>query len=259
MHGGGTIKQGLMRAIPRPLQRRAKAWYYPRMLRNFTEDRWPEAPVVRRLVAPGDHVVDAGANIGYISLLLSRMVGPQGRVHAFEPVPATFELLSSNLRALGLANVEARPVGVSDAAAEVFMQTPDYDGGGENLYESHIVTTPGAGFSARVAPLDEQLGDALSRVTFVKIDVEGHELAAIRGASRLLRAARPALLIEVSGEPDAVGNAATMFDELRSAGYAPYRRTGDVLVPRVAGDREVDYYFLTAETAHRIGAGEVKR
>lgn len=259
MHGAGTIKQGLLRAVPRSLQRRAKAWYYPRMLRRFTEDRWPETPIVRRLVSPGDHVVDAGANIGYISLLLSRLVGPEGRVHAFEPVPATFELLASNLRALGLKNVEARPVGVSDAASDVFMQTPDYAGGGENLYESHIVSEPGAGFAVRVVPLDEALGTAGGRVTFVKIDVEGHELAAIRGARQLLRAVQPALLIEVSGNPDEPGAAATLFAELKDLGYAPFRRSGLTLVPRVAGDREVDYYFLTASAARRAGAGEPSR
>lgn len=233
------------RLVPRAAQRRLKRWYYPRLLRRWSEARWPEARIVRRLVAPGDHVVDAGANIGYISLLLSRIVGPQGVVHSFEPVPATFELLANNLRVLGLANVRARQAAVSDAPGRARMTTPEYADGGENLYESRLVEGSEAGTcEVEVVRLDAALGQDARRVTFVKVDVEGHELAALRGAAGLLEAA-PALLVEVSGDPDAAGSAAAaLFDLLASRGYSPFRMKDGRLFRRRQGDRSVDYFFL---------------
>lgn len=251
------VKQLALKLVPRAAQRRIKKWYYPRLLRGYSEDQWPEARIVRKLVAPGSHVVDAGANIGYISLLLSRIVGPTGVVHSFEPVPQTYELLASNLRALGVANVRAQHKGVSDAPGRAQMSTPDYDGGGENLYESKLVTrgAPGA-FDVELARLDDVLGVDAVRVAFAKVDVEGHELAALRGADRML-AAKPALLIEVSGDPDATGSdAAQLFALLSARGYAAFRFAGGVLHPRRSGDRAVDYFFLTADHRAQL-SGEI--
>ncbi len=236
------------------MQRRLKRWYYPRLLRDYREEQWPEARIVRLLVRPGDHVVDAGANIGYISLLLARMVGPGGVVHSFEPVPATFELLENNMRALGVANVRARRMAVSDAAGRARMTTPDYSGGGENLYESHLVgrAEPGS-FEVETARLDDALGGDAQRVTFVKMDVEGHELTAMRGADKLL-AAQPALLVEVSGDPDAAGsNAAALFELLASRGYAAFRTKDGRLARRTKGDKSVDYFFLTDVHVKKLG------
>lgn len=242
--------------MPRGLVRRLKRWHYPRLLRGYGMERWPESAIVTRLVQPGDHVIDAGANIGYISLLLSRMVGPLGVVHSFEPVPTTHEFLAHNVAALALHNIRVRRVAVSDTPGVARMATPDYVGGGENLYESHLVTDGSAEtgtFEVEVARLDDQLGADADRVTFIKIDVEGHELAALRGANRIL-AARPALLIEVAGDPDAAGSQASeLFAMLFRLGYSPWRLADGQLVRRVAGDRSVDYFFLTeAHFGHRL-------
>lgn len=251
------VKQVVLRLLPRSAQRRIKKWYYPRLLRGYSEERWPEARIVRKLVAPGDHVVDAGANVGYISLILSRIVGPAGIVHSFEPVPQTFDLLENNLRVLGLANVRARRAAVSDSPGRARMATPDYAGGGENLYESKLVGSTVAGsFEVEVVRLADALGADVARVSFVKVDVEGHELAVLRGAEDLL-AARPAWLIEVAGDPDATGSdAAQLFALLAAHGYSPHYFAGGRLIPRSRGDKAVDYFFLTGE--HRVKlSGEI--
>lgn len=246
-----------MRLAPRGMQRRLKRWYYPALLRRWREERWPEARIVRRLVRAGDHVVDAGANIGYIALLLSRIVGPAGVVHCFEPVPVTFDFLSNNLRALGLSNVRAYRAAVSDAAGTARMTTPDYAGGGENLYESHVVAGDAAGtFQVDVVRLDDAVGADAPRVRFVKIDVEGHELAAVRGAERLL-AHRPALLVEVAGDPDETGSrAAALFAHLAERGYAAFRLDNGRLARRAPGDKSVDYFFLGDEHVKQL-AGDI--
>ena len=58
----------------------------------------PEKRLYISILRKGDVVIDAGANVGYFTMLFSDLVGAYGHVHAFEPVPATFSLLSENVR-----------------------------------------------------------------------------------------------------------------------------------------------------------------
>src|SRR3954465_407097 len=62
------------------------------------------ARLIKRLLKPGDHFVDCGANIGYFTLMAARCVGPSGNIDAFEPQAANFERLSANLRRNHLAD-----------------------------------------------------------------------------------------------------------------------------------------------------------
>ncbi len=72
--------------------------------------------VLKQLLRPGDIFVDVGANLGYFSLLGARRVGPEGTVLAYEPVPATFAWLTSNIRLNRCPNIEASQVALSDLA-----------------------------------------------------------------------------------------------------------------------------------------------
>ncbi len=90
----------------------------------------------------------------------------------------------------------------------------------------------------------------------MKIDVEGHEQALINGARVTLQRDRPILLIEVSGDPDESGSsAAVLLADLRDIGYGAYRLDNGVLAAREAGDRRVNYFFLTDEQFERYRAG----
>ncbi|MBA8804629.1 FkbM family methyltransferase [Nocardioides ginsengisegetis] len=132
---------------------------------------------------PGDVFLDVGANIGYFSLLASRVVGPTGNVLAFEAIPSVAQQLEVNLHRNNVGNVTVVRSVVSDVPGlvEVFRGPEDNSGASS--------TVPGAGFSSegRVegVRLDDQPIDA-SRVRGVKIDVEGDELRVLRGSARLL-------------------------------------------------------------------------
>lgn len=218
MNIGSTLKTLVRRCLPRPLRRLAKKLYYPGVLARFREDQWPPASAVRRLVKPGDVVVDAGANIGYVTCLLSRWVGPDGRVVSIEPVPETFGILSSNIRKLGLRNVELHNCALSAEDGEGRMQVPSYDSGGENFYEARVVggegPAPGS-LEVRLRRLDDIVAGVEKPVAFVKMDVEGHEWSAIRGCAWLIRRWRPAFLIELSEGPDR----ALLFRFMEDEGY----------------------------------------
>jgi FkbM family methyltransferase len=246
------------RFLPDGIQTRLKKFYYPRLVRNFQADRWPGAFAVQKLVGAGDTVVDAGANIGYVSALLARWVGTGGRVHAFEPVPETCDLLEHNVEALALHQVTVYPFALSSGSRTARMTIPHYPGGGKNMYESKIVESPGNPqdpdtVTVNTTSLDAVLGGSGSPIAFMKIDVEGHELDVIRGAGSVIRRDHPSLHIEVSGDPDdPTSNAAELVRLLGEHGYSAYVARAGTVQPRKRGDKEVDYLFLCSNHVLRL-------
>lgn len=244
-----SIKSMARRVLPQAFQHQLKKLYYPWLLRRFTGDEWPYTAAVSRRVNPGGVVMDIGANIGYVSLLLSRMVGAQGRVHSIEPVPRTFDLLSSNVRRLGLRNVVTHHYGVSAEDGTARMQIPDYTDGGTNYYEASIVDTDGAArhdaIEIQVRSLDSLCAELAIEPSFIKVDVEGHEQKVIEGARKLIQELHPVFLIEIDGDPDDTeSNAGQMLSLMRGFGYECAILDGGAIRTRNPGERAGDYFFL---------------
>ena len=210
---------------------------------------------MKRLVRPGDCAVDIGANIGVYTKVLSQVVGAQGLVISVEPIPDTFEILSYCVNKLGLSNVRAINSAVSEKAGTMSMSVPRYAGAGHyNYYQARLVVGD-AGHSTgseekeyhniSVRTLDEVLRDSLHPVTFVKCDVEGHELAVLLGSRTVLERWSPAWLVEVAGNPQAEGSsAATLFDLMRKAGYESWIFSDGRLRRSVPGEKWLNYFFL---------------
>jgi FkbM family methyltransferase len=151
--------------------------------------------IVRRLVRSGDVILDAGANVGFYSLLAAKWMRGNGAVHAFEPFPETarrFERnleLNSNLRSL----VHLHRIALSDFNGKARMSVPDQSNQGCN----HLGTTGEC--EVEVMTLDAFCEkQQLSRVDLIKIDVEGAEVALLKGAEQTIRRFRPILMIEVN-------------------------------------------------------------
>lgn len=254
-----TLKNTVLKVLPRPLLSAMKRVHYTRVVKNFSMSDWPYGKVARLFVAEGGQVVDVGANIGYISGLLARWVGASGKVYSFEPVPETFALLDHNMRTLQFNQVTRFQCAASSSSGTAQMEIPHYSGGGENFYQSHIVGDS-VNPDSRTVPvelrrLDEVLAQGLEHISFMKIDVEGHELDVIGGAGQLLESAHPALLIEVGGSPEEEGSSAQqLFERLRQLGYSAWVMTHDGLRPRSASDKPVDYFFLTPAHCDTVAA-----
>ncbi len=234
--------------LPRPIRIRLKTIYYSREVRKFWE---PDVEPLKSLVRPGDIVVDLGANIGEYTFLLASLTGGQGKVYAVEPIPETFQVLSGVVKSLGLRNVELFNCAVSDKDGTVRMEIPFHQYGGKNFYMSHIVTRQSSSnslddFEVSCRSIDSLLSNRLlDTVTFVKCDVEGHELAVLKGASQFLKRNRPAMMIEVAGTAT-VQDAPyfELFLHLKGYGYKPYWFDGKNLRERTRGDWSVNYFFL---------------
>jgi FkbM family methyltransferase len=154
--------------------------------------------------------VDAGACHGFFSLLMARSVGSEGRVYTFEPLPANFQRVQENLALNGLTNVTVSPTALSDSCGTACFQAPD-DRFGLFTDEHHRRRTgnnPGSGFltgaagqgtlEVRQETLDDFVRrNQVGRLDLLKIDVEGAELALLRGA-RCLADFRPVICIELN-------------------------------------------------------------
>ena len=244
-----SLKNQLIRALPPAWRQAARRWYHPRLVARYSADQWALSPALQRLVRPGATVVDAGANVGYVTALLARWVGPEGRVHSFEPVPDTFDLLARAVRKLALTQVRPYALALSDRAGRAEIQIPRYADGRENLYESTLESPAWlTGDTRRVQIETVRLDDALAgdaeRVAFIKIDVEGHEERMLAGAQRVLDASRPSLLIEIDGDLDAPDTSAgRLAAALNARGYRPYLWDNGWRARR-PGESAVDYFFL---------------
>lgn len=144
----------------------------------------PELAWIRRTLRPGDVVADVGANNGFTGILFARAVGPSGKVVGFEPSPANLEAARENIRLNDVRNFELVAVAVGASAGKVSFD-PSFGNG--SVAASGPIEVP-------LVTLDEHFG--ANRVDFLKLDIEGYELEALRGARRVL-GRHPALAIEI--------------------------------------------------------------
>jgi FkbM family methyltransferase len=158
----------------------AKGWVEDR-------ERWPELEWIQEnLLEPGDFVVDCGANMGFTTIFFAHFVGQKGKVLAFEPLLSNARDIRENVALNGLTNVEVREQAAGNSNSTTTMaDTPN-----------GILTTDSAWKLVKVpiVRLDDAIADGTP--TLLKIDVEGHELEVLRGATRIL-ATNPKLDIEV--------------------------------------------------------------
>lgn len=154
-----------------------------------------------RFLKPGMVFFDVGSHFGYFSLLALRLVGPTGQVHAFDPTPSTFQVLSKNLA--GRPNVR-----LNNAAAYSSDDTLTFNDFGveysafNSLYAGKIERDERRGLTPRSVQVNAVALDGYIARTgvvpdFLKIDAEGAELDILRGMERTLAEKRPMLTLEV--------------------------------------------------------------
>jgi FkbM family methyltransferase len=190
----------------RLVQCAAKAW-------DIRTGVWaePELQLIPFAVKPGESVLDIGANYGVYSYHLSRAVGGAGRVYAFEPIPFTYETCKLVGKFLGFRNVEMIQKGCSDRTGTVAFTLPIQDSGAISAGLAHLSgrndQRPGKEqysiydrtreLVCDVVALDDFL-PALSNLSFIKSDIEGADLLAMRGAVRLIERHHPTIQCEIN-------------------------------------------------------------
>ena len=175
-------------------------------------------------------VIDVGAHVGRHALPLSRKVGREGVVYAFEPIPTIRGRLVANAVEAGANNVVVYPFALSDANGladfRYIPNLPEESG----LKARHIYNA--APDPVQLIPVQQhRLDDVLpeATVSFVKIDIEGGELDMLKGSGRLLRRSRPIVAFEC-GAASFLGyhdHPQELFELFAAQGYAVYSILGE--------------------------------
>jgi FkbM family methyltransferase len=184
-----------------------------------------ELPVQEALVRtlrPGQVFFDVGANVGFFAVIGARLVGPRGKVVAFEPVGNNAALVRQNAAINGFGNLEVVEKAVAAVSGRAKLALAAY-AGGSSL--AHVGTPPdatGAMLPVETVALDDLIfSQRHPAPDLVKIDVEGAEREVLEGMARLLRQVRPIVLYEIDDADRAVMTEKREVCRalLRSAGY----------------------------------------
>jgi len=183
-----------------------------------------EAALLRRLVRPGMNVVDVGANIGLYSLLLSRLVDRSGSVLAFEPEPNLFATLRENCESNTATNIFLFQCALGEVNRLASFHRSAFNSGDNRLGDA---SGQYDAVEVKVQRFDDLQPD--SKPDFVKIDVQGHELAALSGMERALSASQNVrILFEFA--PAALEKAGTAPNQLleffHERGFEIYETAG---------------------------------
>jgi FkbM family methyltransferase len=182
---------------------------------------------LRSILKPGDVFLDVGANIGFYTLQAARLVGPDGAVLAFEPLAATFAVLSQNVHELNhLANVQCVHSAVSNTTGEGVIYVGPRENSGASSLEYDWGKT-GQAENIKLLRLDDcpALAPLAGRVSVIKIDAQGHELKVLEGARKTIAAAQPLVLIEVDEGmfQDAGASQDALYRFFADLGYKPHK------------------------------------
>ena len=141
----------------------------------------PERRLLRKVLFPGAVAVDAGANIGIYSQFLSHCVSPTGLVHSFEPSPDNFRLLRAATRPLSNVRLTQAAVGERSGNSELYIsQTLNVDHRSYPVKDASRCT-----IGIKMIALDDYFEPG-ERVDLIKMDIQGYEVHALRGAKRVL-------------------------------------------------------------------------
>lgn len=191
-----------------------------------------------RHVDEGMTVLDIGANVGAHTLHLARLVGPDGRVLAFEPTRWAVDKLQANIAlnpqlAAPISVFQVMLVGRDDVEVPDELPSSWPIEAGDDVHpllRARSMPTEGA----KAGTLDSIVEEAgLARVDFIKMDVDGYECQVLEGMGRTLREFRPLMLMEFSpyGLAEKGGSLARMVGLLRAAGYRFLRLDGTTPLP----------------------------
>lgn len=205
---------------------------------------------IRRLLRDGDVFLDVGANVGYFSLLASSILRTGGKVIAFEPNPQNVQLIYQSLHFGKVSNVFVHPFAASDSTSILRFVTFGSNGG---------VVTPHAKAQRHVALVQAVVVDEVlesePRIDLIKMDIEAHEPAALRGMVRLIHKHRPRIITEFHPWAMRMNNAEPPEEFLRRILDLGYRisvipLSGELLPAASPADVMAYWKSLNEETIH---------
>jgi len=216
--------------------------------------------ILLRLLQTGDTFVDVGAHFGYFTLLAECLVGHQGEIHAFEPTPSTFQILTANAGSrpnvvLNQVAAWSRPdiVRITDLGPRLSAFNSLFE---PRLEWREAQRARGVPVQVEAVSLDDYCIKAGIRPSFVKIDAESAEREILEGMRRLLAEDRPVVTVEV-GDFDVAGvpTSAELLQSVMAHGYRPFEFDAGVIRPHALKDLySYDNILLVPEEHALVGS-----
>ncbi|WNJ19230.1 FkbM family methyltransferase [Pontibacter sp. G13] len=202
------------------------------------------------MLNPNDHVLDIGANIGIMSVLLAKRC-PEGQIHAFEPVEENLKALRKVVAHHDLPQVHIHPIALGKDVRKIHMHMPILQGvrmqGLSHVqhetiegYESDAVQ-----YEVQQTSLDEWLSKYPHAINAIKMDVENYEQFVLEGGMESLRTHRPIIYCELWDNE----NRANCMDILERLGYSTQVLIKDMLVPFEAAKHPHHNFFFIPNPA----------
>ena len=220
--------------------------------------------VLDQMLRPGMIFVDVGANMGLYTLFAARRVGEHGTVLAIEPSTRECGRLLKNVEINSLSNVRLLQNAVSDSRSDADLLVAEDKWSGHNTLGAFAYDTPlAAKETVRTERLDDiVLRAGLSRVDVVKLDVEGAEYLALKGAARIVERFRPLLLLELADRAlcHQGCNSAQIWDFCRQIGYQIFafdQRTGLPVPAQQKPYYESENVFAVPESSEPAAAWRI--
>ena len=188
----------------------------------------PEYQMMKAALGHGDTFIDAGANFGTFSLLASRLVGQSGRVLAIEPQPRLAGFIAQSIRLSKAENVSIVEAVAGASEGRTNLLVPVDDTGRAGIFPAFSGRGRHETIRREVVTLDSLESEIpRSGRVFIKIDVEGSELAVLEGAGRLVAARKPVILVELNPwSAQAAGRTTSeLLDKLTDLGYRTFSTT----------------------------------
>lgn len=196
-----------------------------RSIEKYGEFSESEVEVFKDSVKPGDFVLDIGANIGCHTVVFSRLTGSSGLVFAYEPERTNFCTLAGNIAINNLLNVHVFQKAVGSFSG--FIEVPELDRertvnwGGLSLCEDY---SKAINYSVPLVKIDEE---KITKLDFVKIDIEGMEKLALEGAKETIEKFKPILYVEDDREEKSLN----LIEKIKSMDYIIYRHLAPLYNP----------------------------
>jgi len=155
--------------------------------------------ILKKHIKKGDVVFDIGANMGYVSIVMSKLVGKKGKVYSFEAIPETTERCNRNIQLNGCKNIQLIRKALSDSIGKVTFRIPN---GGDTHPMASMVWHKNIddAISVEVETMTIDGNEKFENISpsFLKIDVEGAEAKVIKGMEQLIKRDKPSIFIECS-------------------------------------------------------------
>jgi FkbM family methyltransferase len=197
-------------------------------------------------IKKGMTCLDVGGNIGYYTLLESRIIGNSGKVIAIEPSPQNFQHLQKNLELENAKNVESFNFAAGDKNGEVNFLVYKESNGSFTIPDGEKTDLPGDIIKVPAKTIDTFLNEiSVDHVDFVRMDVEGYESHILQGMEETIKKSKPMFQIEVHSSLLGKEKTKKFLENFQNHGYkAKYYVPRDIDLPIIGTMNDVKHHSI---------------